>query len=808
MSEEPKRFKLREEKHVVAEIEIMAWSPTMDLLALANVNGDVLVNRLSWQRVWSLPPPTEGDKVGGFAWRPDGKVIAVGYKSGVLRICDVEKGDLVYVGSVKGGVTCIEWQEQSRHMCEKPERYAEDNSASYLPTAHQLNSLYSDNNLSKDQSGLEAYERFRSLTAQRELNMLMVGTSLSEVNLFSYGAFPTGVIDVSVDDVSGCQHVDSAIISPDLSCLSVVVKSISDGQVSFWNKTYSTSLLLARHEEIRILSSKYVMIASAQMELHVIIQQMCEAWEEILREMDSKLLKFAETKRQGNQGSISNDFLELLLFGTTSLELQSFLLQDLTDKGLKKLGFSIENSYSNIQKLVVRQLQRVSQNITSHLSDLHGMSQWYDKFGVLGLGTATVQKAVKMAGAFAISASELQQVIDTSIKNFKAFFRWLYIAILRLSNENLPPDINKMTQHDIKFVADFLRDNFSHLGEVSDSEEDSELDTSLASVEKPSRQGFKLEKVGQYLKKEDLAQPPNYNENPWVQFLNTTNYKDSQILYPCLHGKSIVQRKDLLDEAIAKAVMEPTTVIGNSMREVMSFPLISASEISQPDLRPPKVCQFTDEEKGVLWTVYVKHQLPCEWMYLMKHTIDMTENSEIEVLRISVGKFMESLEEPLEKPCERHMFVDVAVFNSQTLTLLLQEEHEEDTALLLQLPLALLPAAQFTRAQHIHFNPDMHVETVDVGPLLSKAGVNYQSNAVGHSIAVGGLRTTASMLLRSQRRIRLFLLDDGDGNDDEDEEEEETKDESTQLDDSAADSTKEDVDVTGEDDNKENDMAD
>lgn len=41
MGDDIKRFKLREEKHTVAEIELMAWSPTMDLLALANVNGEV-----------------------------------------------------------------------------------------------------------------------------------------------------------------------------------------------------------------------------------------------------------------------------------------------------------------------------------------------------------------------------------------------------------------------------------------------------------------------------------------------------------------------------------------------------------------------------------------------------------------------------------------------------------------------------------------------------------------------------------------------------------------------------------------------
>ncbi|CAG5116966.1 unnamed protein product [Candidula unifasciata] len=174
MGEDIKRFKLREEKHTVAEIELMAWSPTMDLLALANVNGEVLVNRLSWQRVWSLSPPSEGEKICGLAWRPDGKVIAVGYSSGVVRICDVEKGDLVYVGSVRGSVTSLEWVEQSEHMNQGPEHYAEDNSSDYLPVSQQLTSLYSESSVTKDQS----------------LNLLIVGTDLCEVNIFSLWSIP------------------------------------------------------------------------------------------------------------------------------------------------------------------------------------------------------------------------------------------------------------------------------------------------------------------------------------------------------------------------------------------------------------------------------------------------------------------------------------------------------------------------------------------------------------------------------------------------------------------------------------------
>lgn len=71
-----------------------------------------------------------------------------------------------------------------------------------------------------------------------------------------------------------------------------------------------------------------------------------EAWETILLEMDEKLARYAETNPPGG---VAADFLELLMIGIPTQNLENFLLRDLTEKGLKKLGHSIEMCYSNIQ---------------------------------------------------------------------------------------------------------------------------------------------------------------------------------------------------------------------------------------------------------------------------------------------------------------------------------------------------------------------------------------------------------------------------------------------------------------------------
>ena len=51
----------------------------------------------------------------------------------------------------------------------------------------------------------------------------------------------------------------------------------------------------------------------------------------------------------------------------------------------------------------------VGQALVYHLAEIRGMSQWFEKYGVLGLSTDSVQEAVQSAGTFMLKASELQQ---------------------------------------------------------------------------------------------------------------------------------------------------------------------------------------------------------------------------------------------------------------------------------------------------------------------------------------------------------------------------------------------------------------
>ncbi|XP_014664104.1 PREDICTED: anaphase-promoting complex subunit 4-like, partial [Priapulus caudatus] len=317
--------------------------------------------------------------------------------------------------------------------------------------------------------------------------------------------------------------------------LSILLECAEPNMKELYFYSFNMDLLCKRHMEIQILASKFGQISSLMAYLDATITAMTEAWEDILLEMDLKLAKFAEEKAKLDSGSVSDDFLQLLMFGTCSAELQQFLLYELTEKGLKKLGHSLETSYSNVQKLVLKHLQSVTQALAYHLGDVMGMAQWKDKFGALGLTPENLQVVSRSVGSFMLKATELQQVIDNSMKNFKAFFRWLYVVILRLSDETPMAEINKVTQQDLAFVAEFLKESFTEEQSVPP-----QVKTEVSSDQaKPS---FHLERVGQYLKDEPLHFPPDTSTNPWEQVLSeNANLRDHKSHFPHDTKKSLIQ---------------------------------------------------------------------------------------------------------------------------------------------------------------------------------------------------------------------------------------------------------------------------
>ncbi|KAG2465409.1 APC4 protein, partial [Polypterus senegalus] len=263
-----------------------------------------------------------------------------------------------------------------------------------------------------EENSEEKSDEIMKLLDDVRLNILVTGGSGNIIEFYAYGMYK---IATSCGVPGTCQGL---CLSSDLKSLSLITE------------------IKATTNEREIVYLQYQKLS---------LTCMCEAWEDILMQMDLKLTKFVQEKNTTT--SVQDEFLELLLWGKAS----------------------------------------GSEALLYHLSELKGMALWKQKYGPIGLDSAKIE------------------------------------AMLRMSEDHVPPELNKMTQKDIAFVADFLSEHFNEAPELYD------------------RKGkyFNVERVGQYLKDEDddLVSPPNYEGNPWVHFVQNS---------PHLKGKEKVVTSGLL----------------------------------------------------------------------------------------------------------------------------------------------------------------------------------------------------------------------------------------------------------------------
>ena len=163
------------------------------------------------------------------------------------------------------------------------------------------------------------YNSSRSYSG-RILNVLLIGLKSGVVLVSAFGVLPIGRIDLTkyLNAPASEFEIIDARMSLDFAELFIFVKI--NGQVKmliFDNDVipeYTTPLLN--------VAAKHGHLLNTMAYVEDIIQCITESWETVLLEMDNKLTRYASSQPEG---TVSADFLELLMFGFPSTELDQFL---------------------------------------------------------------------------------------------------------------------------------------------------------------------------------------------------------------------------------------------------------------------------------------------------------------------------------------------------------------------------------------------------------------------------------------------------------------------------------------------------
>lgn len=290
------------------------------------------------------------------------------YSNGHLRLLAVEDAKKIFSFNCNDPIQSLYWLQEDEEMSKKhvSHNFYEDISSNQLPrpiSYDMISQLFEKSNNKEFADNLFIKE-------SKNLTYLVCahGTSIA---IFVYGYFL--LVDANLDLVPSYlnyKQLNSCFLSDNTSLISTL--GLTDENLLVYS-LLDSKILHKNHVQIKLISTKFGMLFSMLTSIKSVIKEMEELWEDILVEMDQKFQLYALEKYSnntngnnnnnnkpsingnlnGNDSSLVNDFMLLYAFGSCSDHFKNFLLNELTEKGLKKLELSVENYYSNIQRLLV-----------------------------------------------------------------------------------------------------------------------------------------------------------------------------------------------------------------------------------------------------------------------------------------------------------------------------------------------------------------------------------------------------------------------------------------------------------------------
>lgn len=681
------------------------------------------INRFKWDLPIKIPAPEEKLEVRSLAWRLDEKIIAIAYSNGLITLVDVESKDEIHSFTVDcPDISMICWT-QTPVKLDELEKEMMHNHKTYLAPLPV-------SNITGNRKVSYKAEKFFS---EDSLNFLLVATTHGKIHIYVYGILDCGIIDVAKDLNNPQINLLEIKLSESLKELYVVYEL--EGKIDVL--IYENQTLLKNYVALWRISVKYGIILNILIYIEDTIQHITEAWEIVLLEMDKKLSKYAKKQPPG---AVSADFLELLMFGYPSEALDNFLTHDLSERELKKLKHSVEQSYGTIQKFVVKPLHNAVVSLFYQISEIYGMHQnvfFYEDL----LGEPT-REAMMNVGSFLIKNYELQQTIDKSMKDYKIFFRWLIIAMARLLHETVSDDIEMISQQETNYLAEFLS-NF----------EDNRKESTDATGEKEIQ--FNLERVGQYLTDKNLIILVNEEHGLWEDIiLENDCFKNHHMIFQHHKELSLIQQKNLMRKSIDEVFGRLKNSIGykfklqkkvnSSIVSVNKSSVYATSHVSDSDNETVThyFTVMTSPEKLLLYACR-------EGSHTRTYELKFISHADCSVSK--VGKLS---------------FVDVKFYNSKVVSLLLRNQIESrNLSCFMQLAINRIITDENTDQI---FNAD--IQEIDLYRHIDDFNFKSLDGFNGYAMAVSGSRKVSAILSTNSKVIRLYDMEID--NDDDDEEHE------------------------------------
>lgn len=460
-----------------ADGNILSWCPTMDLLAISMNRMSIWVFRINGERIYSI---NNKSLILDVSWNPNGKFFCVSGIDGFCKFYDSNSGKLTNtIKSEQKSINLINWCYHK--FQEEPGKF--DNLfkvdiLANLPKLSLNNEISTNINASNTSGNNNNYQLDVINDTESLLSFMITVRSHSELSITFNGLFTVDSIKCPEHLKFVCHANNSNLLSQyflvknqhDSSlCLLKMYLDIPDGD-------YLRNYMMEIIQQSCKIKSIMNYINEQLLLLNEEVKPFIQLFDRHLSNLKDSLYSSVDltTNFPTNQElkcKVINTLFDLLLTGLVPTNLKDFWLNQLGERGLKKLSKIGNSTYDLIRKVCFNQLVSSLERLLIILNLLQGLVKWLESMdiinnginGYLGLDSKSINLLVVLTKDLLKYFYRLIWDINEEQKLFNEFINWVKIGIIdKLVKEDdidsyyKSLHVNYKTSNLIKYFNEYL----------------------------------------------------------------------------------------------------------------------------------------------------------------------------------------------------------------------------------------------------------------------------------------------------------------------------------------------------------------
>ena len=463
-------FALARDAKIASPATTLALCPTMDVVVVACALGRTLTAyRLNWNKLWTKALDPERETPTRVTFRPDGKVMAVGYASGTTTTHATETGESLLVveedemSSASGSnITCAVWREVATRERAGARAGVRDESRAAAHAAASATKIGGGRcvaDISSDNASVRCLVEHFERTGR--LSVLLIGNARGTVTAYAFGMFRVGRWGTSTDGAA----VEALTPRDNFETVDAVIRERAGG-LKFMR--LDTSYIASNAREVYLLSTHAAHVKTALERARIALDDVRKRYSTGYRDRFDKIFRdFEQALRMTVMHETSTDvrfefrerFVELMATGVFDAAFQQFFMNVFKSGLVKRMAKDMDALLTDLHETLIATLAPLVDETALRLNALLGLARLgYGTDGV-GIDETRLEDIIKMCERLSFVAVDVARAVTVRAMQLRAFF----VCIIRtqLAGEGEKGYEAQLPAPRLDLVRDFLEVAFS-----------------------------------------------------------------------------------------------------------------------------------------------------------------------------------------------------------------------------------------------------------------------------------------------------------------------------------------------------------